>query len=497
MTASIRPASSPARGSRARRLAACGVIVGGLLLGCSQASFNSAEARAEWLASTLVEDNLDLLLREPERTEGKFMRMAEDPYRFLRGTAGQFLRDLTEPGPGYLRSAFVGPESSMVLLVGDAHPENLGTARDDDGVTVTFNDFDAARFGPYHFDVRRLAVGFSTLVDVAAPEALSDDDRRALGERLARAVATGYAAEVVEVAAGREPLLVEYLRDAGTIADDLMRRALRDGRERAELQELTAIDGDGARRFSLPPPEARDPQDLEDDFVEPTSAQRALVTALLDEHREHLRLDDAFAQVKDLKVRLGSGVASFSLWRFYALIEGPSESVDDDVILELKEARDPFPIEELPLFPARSHAHNAARAVACQRALQRVSGDPFLDAVGDAAASFKVREVAGDQKGLRVNRVAEKLAQAEWTDDNLDALARLGGRILAVTHASGPRLDGGDAGSSIAAEIEGREEAFADEVATFAALYRGRILDDYALFRQLIEERGPRLGFVP
>jgi uncharacterized protein (DUF2252 family) len=45
----------------------------------------------------------------------------------------------------------------------------------------------------------------------------------------------------------------------------------------------------------------------------------------------------SYYQVKDIHQKLGSGVGSLGKLRYYVLIEGPSTSTSDDVILELKQ----------------------------------------------------------------------------------------------------------------------------------------------------------------
>jgi hypothetical protein len=63
--------------------------------GCGAA----ADPRAAWLQGTLTDDNRDLLYRDPSLVQGKYAKMALGPYPFFRGTALQWMRDLSDPGP--------------------------------------------------------------------------------------------------------------------------------------------------------------------------------------------------------------------------------------------------------------------------------------------------------------------------------------------------------------------------------------------------------------
>ncbi|MFZ9886040.1 MAG: DUF2252 family protein, partial [Myxococcota bacterium] len=438
----------------------------GLVLSLSLASFGCAEvspaseARRDWLVSTLTEDNFDLLVREPALVQAKYTLMATDLFRFFRGTAGQYFRDVTTPGPGYLPTAFATSTTSRVLLVGDPHLENIGTMRGEGGLIVGFNDFDAARFGPFHLDVRRLATSWWI-----AAQLWSNTKAAPSGAELVSETVRGYAEAIEALAQGRS--LPDPSR--GAVLADLLTRAGEDARTRSELFEYTAIDEQGRRVLSLPPPLPSAP--LADAFRPLTDEEERLTDALLREHSTDHGLPATYFARKDAWRRLGSGVASFANLRLYWLVEGATTALEDDVIIEAKEARDPFPLPGLPLFPPRSHLHNAERIVQSQAALSEPLTDPHLDAVGSSQASFRLREVTGDQKGLRVSRLGEGLIAEAFPLDEFLELARTSGALLAASHARAPRLDGGSALDAIAETLAGRHEAFLEEMLVFAPQY--------------------------
>ncbi|MCX5745298.1 MAG: DUF2252 family protein, partial [Proteobacteria bacterium] len=156
-----------------------------LLGGCANPA---RDARDAFVLGTLADDNAMWARREPELVRQKLVKMQRDPYTWLRGTAAVYWRDATTPGDR-LTTAFGDPASSRVLLVGDPHPENIGSFRAPDGeLAIEFNDFDAAGYGPYTLDVRRLAAGM--IVATAGDAAI------------AREVARGYAAEIAALARG-------------------------------------------------------------------------------------------------------------------------------------------------------------------------------------------------------------------------------------------------------------------------------------------------------
>lgn len=86
--------------------------------------------------------------RVPGLTPIRVGRMAATPFAFLRGSAGLMAHDLTgTPVTG------VGAQ-----LCGDAHAANFGLYGDARGnLVIDLNDFDETVFGPWEWDLKRLA----------------------------------------------------------------------------------------------------------------------------------------------------------------------------------------------------------------------------------------------------------------------------------------------------------------------------------------------------
>lgn len=86
--------------------------------------------------------------REPERLALKYAAMAEDPFRFLRGTCHLFYEDL---------EASHLPASPLVWCCGDLHLENFGTYKGDNRLTYfDLTDFDETCLAPVAWDLVRL-----------------------------------------------------------------------------------------------------------------------------------------------------------------------------------------------------------------------------------------------------------------------------------------------------------------------------------------------------
>ena len=464
------------------------------LLPCLAAGCGAADApRAAWLQATLTDDNRDLLYRSPELVAGKYLKMSLGPYPYLRGTALQWMRDLTQPGPVPLATRFGSPATARVLLTGDPHPENIGSFLPADGeLTVDYNDFDAARYGPYQADLWRLALGFEIL---ARDLALADP----LGAELRAAVAEADFDTVAAMAAGGAGPRVAYQAGAGAVVDDLMRRALRDGRAQEELSDYTAVT-DGARRLVRGEIEAGPvPGVLGDALFDASPRERRLVERVFDEYRATVLPAPAVTKdslpIKDVVRQVGVGVSSYPVLRYLVLVEGPTAGPEDDWLLEAKEVRDAAPIPGLPLAPPRVHATNAARVVDAQRRLQVTpADDPLLGHGAAGALGLKIRHRTKYQKGADVVRIAEDLAAGDLGPADVVAFARVAGALLARGHAQAALLDAADAAAALAAALGDDRAAFVDEVADVAARYADQLLIDYALFLDLLATAGPHLG---
>lgn len=449
--------------------------------------------RRAWLQSTLVEDNRALLERAPELTADKFRKMASRPYYWFRGNMAVFVADAGRPGPGFAPSRFTSAESARVLLVGDPHPENLGSFRLADGVMVLeYNDFDAAEHGPFVSDVRRLALGFAVAVAEAGGDA-------AATAAAAEAAVRGYRAEIEALAAGEAPVEARRGDDLGKIADDLLRRGARDGDAGEALAEYTRVVDDRRVFFhgDVEPPLAGL---VTDRLVAPTSAERALVVRLMADYPATLvaPYPTSFFTIKDIARRLGAGVSSYPLRRWYVLVEGDTPALDDDRILELKELPDPPRPDRRPHLAPRGFTGNGARVALAQRHLHLTADrDPLLGWAERGAFAARIRERTKYQKGVEVDRIAEKLADRDWDQGDVADFAHLAGRLLARGHAQAPTLDGQPGLGPIAAAIDRDRGGFVTETVDFVMGYHPQVEADFDVFCALVEEEGPWLGYRP
>lgn len=474
-------------------------------------------ARQQWLHQTLVVDNQTFLEQSLEFAGGKFAKMAGDPYPYFRGTAPQYTRDAMQPGsPGYTPTLYASADTDDVGLVGDPHPENIGSyARPTaDGLMVVadFNDFDGSTYGPYYLDVRRLALGFYVLGDSvqrSLPEdRYTDDDQTAA----VAAVVEGYLDELAQLEADPDARTLYVLGgDDGEILEELLEGAVEDGEEYEKLVEYTEVDEDGIRQMLF---QDLDPREMAtfgdeafeqliygDTTIELTPAEMQQVEIAIGQYRDTL-VDPSIAEngaltIKGASRRLGAGVASYPVPRYYVLIEGATEAVEDDVLLELKQTLDPIPLPGLPQFPAPPFGNNGERVIKLQRQMQSFdNNDPWLGYAAQGNFVFRVRHRTGYQRGVRVEKIIEEMQEDDWFAPDVVEYAGHAGRLLARTHATTPRRDGSDALQPLLDAV-GSDDGLVDETTAFVGAYGPQILADYDHFLEILDTYGPSLGYRP
>ncbi len=466
-----------------------------LLLASAPGCLPDAEtARRDWLANRLIEDNRDFLDRDPDATAAKWQKMASDPYLFFRGTSFLFAADHLDPSQAdHFATDFGSHAAAQVVVMGDPHPENLGTLLWSDGtLSIEYNDFDGALYGPYYLGLRRLAAGFGVLA--RRTEHLDDRAEAAIME----AVVRGYIDEIHRLTQDDSPTLIREGESNGTIADDLLRRSRRDGDALQNFDRYTEFVDDSRRflRGDLEPPDGVVLTRRLDDL---SSEELLLVDALLHRATETLVGDEQSATLHlvDAVRRWGAGVSSYPGLRYYALVETDLDA-HPEILLEFKELRDPPALEGLDLWPPRPFANNGERVVTLRREFHESDAtDPFLGWAVEGPLAFRQRHLTRYQRNISVDRITRQLEDGDWFAEDVEELAALAGALLARGHSRSRRADGTASLTILAELILPRREAFVEETTSAASVSVDRLFQDYRVFLELLEERGPLLGYRP
>ncbi|WP_228993693.1 DUF2252 domain-containing protein [Streptomyces sp. DH8] len=387
--------------------------------------------------------------RVPGLTPIRVGRMAATPFAFLRGAAGLMAHDLTgSPVTG------VGAQ-----LCGDAHAANFGLYGDARGsLTIDLNDFDETVFGPWEWDLKRLA----TSLVLAGRAAGADEDtcRRgaydAVGayRRTMRLLARLPALDAWNAIADEE--LVSYT-DARDLAGTLERvsEKARHNTSARFASRSTEECPDGSRRFVDARPVLRRVPDAEAAAV---ASGLGGYLSTVSEDRVPLLARYAIHDVAFRVVGTGSvGTRSYVV----LLLDHRGEPL----ILQVKEARPSVLAPHLPAvgFDVPETAHEGRRVVLGQKRMQVVS-DILLGWADVDGRQYQVRQFR-NRKG--------SVDPAALPADQVDDYGRMTGALLARAHAhsADPRLLAGYCG---------KNDELDEAVAAFAVTYADRTEADHA-----------------
>lgn len=446
------------------------------LVATSSCSNASLEPRTAAVCNALAIDNQIWLQREPATVAMKFRKMQRNWYTWLRGTAALYWADTTGVSPWNVPTKFGNAAAAATRVIGDPHVENLGTFRAADGTMfVDWNDFDASGFAPYWVDVRRLAL--SVVVAVTADDAALDVE---FAHAISKAVATGYATQIQTLAGGDRSWFVSTGSDA--LLDKLIDKAKRDGDAAKRLDEVAPI-VEGARRMAFGEMEAPGIDGvIEDELTGVGADAAAALPAVVASWRTSVQpeITASAANIKGVRRRLGAGVSSYPALRYYVLLEGATASLDDDLLIEVKESRDGIAVATPATLPSFAWNSNGERVATAQRLAQgTLAGDAMLGWAAMGPQSYRVVSRSGYQRGLNADDVAALAAKGADGKAAVLHLATTMGRLLARAHGQSPTASGALGAAVIAPLLHDRDIEFADEVATFVAAYAPRSRQDY------------------
>ncbi|MFP5253484.1 MAG: DUF2252 domain-containing protein [Actinomycetes bacterium] len=410
---------------------------------------------------------------DPRAFRVKFRKMAADPFAFYRGSACLFYADMVAQ-----EDPWADERTAAVWVHGDLHVENFGTYMNSDGRLVfDVNDFDEAYIGHFSWDLRRFV---ASLALMGWQKALPEETIRGLVGAYLRAYLTQ----------------VNHYLDEEEDADFALHLGNTDGAVRAVLAEarlssrvdllegLTTLEddvrvfapGEGVRRLGR---------------TERRKVETAFA-AYLDTIPTTKKFDrELFYEVRDVVGRSGFGIGSAGLPAYNILVEGYTQSLDNDVVLSMKQGN----------VPAISHVvdrgrvekyfeHEGHRTVVSQRALQ-VHTDPLLGYTSMDGVGYVVAELSPYEADLDWGNINEP--------DEMRPVIRALGRATAKVHCasdedSEQNLVTFQTEEAIAAVVEGRRKEFVAELSDFAVAYAERVRSDHALFVDAFREG--RIGGV-
>lgn len=445
-----------------------------------------------------VAERIELLRAELARVDGtdpgagspciKHRKMAENPARFLRGSAQLFYTDIAR-GTLALPAAFsAGPPVTAVM--GDCHVSNFGflTEEGSHGDRVIFcpNDYDDACFGPAVWDLARFLVSLLLAAEygrgVLAGAYTSDEIEDPAGLKAPSAE------EALEAAAAFlrvyretcEACVEDPDRYEGALTDfpkdHVLGRPLRKARRRAA----------GGRDFET---KSTLGKDVEIRDGRPRFRDRPGRFAALEAARARA-VDWAFRPyvddtILDLVRRLGAGTGSVNLERFYLLV-GPEDFAgpEDLPLCHLVEVKQQRPASALSRFPDVSPVNRldpAHLTVDCQRRMQR-RPDLVLDDALWEGRHWLIRSRHHARVGVDPEDV---VLVGQDPGRRLAEYAAACGEALALAHVRGDRRSTRFEAAMVAA-LKAEEGALVEA----AQLYAERVGEDRRLLGEMVAAAG-------
>jgi len=453
-----------------------GALAGLMVLGGCSGSMPAEQARRAWLVEALTDDNRPWLSRDLVPLATKYDRMEDDPYDYLRGTAGVFLRDVGRSGSMRTTTSFLTePSAASVLLAGDPHPENFGSLWPGGSAPVLLevNDFDGAVYGPYLMDVRRLNLGLAYLADEGGCRC---------GDTVVAAASEAYLQSMRDGDA--RPALVSG--DEGAVAQGLLDDVVTDGLAASTLAEATELVATG-RRFRI--------TDALDD------AGRGLLRLSTEEHAQLDRLlgswggrPSGFRELSRAR-RFGSGIASLPAIRYVVAWDRGDDGPEDDEMVSIREVVDPPAVPGVHDGAPAYWASGAERIEDTARTMwSRPDADPHYDGLQDGVMTFKVQSWTAWHDSFDHARIVRRLQEGRYGPNDLVALGARLGEALGRVHRSGSTANGGLASEAVLLDVGGRGPEFVTEQVAQAGVDLVRLRRDHRLFVSARLELGPWLG---
>jgi uncharacterized protein (DUF2252 family) len=431
------------------------------------------DRRTQQIIDVLDEAFAPLMAADPAAFRVKYRKMAMDPFAFYRGTACLFYADVIGRD-----DEWVDERSSGIWIHGDLHAENFGTYMDSDGRLVfDVNDFDEAYIGHFTWDLQRFA---ASLALMGWRKALPEQDVRALVGRYLR----GYLSQINHYlsSADDDDFSLNLANTQGPVHHLLHQARLK---ARVDLLDAVTSTETGVRLFR----EGGTVRHL--GKAERRKVEQAF-ERYLDSIPESKKIDRAlFYDVRDLVGKTGFGIGSAGLPAYQVLVEGYNQSLDNDVVLGMKQANVPAVSRFVDRSKVESYFENEAhRTVVSQRALQAHT-DPLLGWTTIDGTGYVVSEVSPYEIDLDWGQLNEPEEMASVVEQLGRATAKV---HCASDEDSDQSLVSFQVEEVVAASVEGRRKAFVEAVTEFAMDYATQVRRDHSLFVEAF--RAGRIGIT-
>lgn len=347
------------------------------------------------------------------------------------------------------------------------HMQNLGGMRDSNGNNVfDTTDFDEADLGPYIWDLQRMAV---SILLAAKQIGLSSSD----AQHIVRNFLDAYLNKMSDFKGTNDELSYRLeLSNTSGVVKDLLQKVLLRSRSKL-LSKYTLLNTSGNQVFKTT-------SKLQPVSSSTYSAIAAAMSSYIASIPSTKRYSNSYYMLKDIRLKLGSGIGSLGKYRYFLLIEGASSATEDDRILEMKQ--EVSSAVTIALGDRRLSSvygnHEGARVAIALKAMS-ANPDPLVGYTTVSGISFMLHE----KSPYRVNNDYTLLTTKSQF---IDAMA-YAGKVIAKNHAiSDQDYDAAIVPYNVDQEVtdfvSGNKAAFKDEIVNFAVDYATQVEYDYTSF---------------
>ena len=428
---------------------------------CATAA-HAASSRTSWVVSQVYGYNHPFAATDSAELGTKMSTMAASAFNFYRGTAHIFYQDMqTLPASSYTTT-----QTGYTWIGGDAHIGNFGAWQDSSGNTVfSVDDFDEGYLGQYVWDLRRLA---TSMVLAGRANGLADSDIKTAIDTM-----VGAYVDKMDDFKGSSAELSFQLKNGNTsgVVNDTIAKSKGDARSDL-LAKYTQVSG-STRQF----------QTIAGTLATVDSSTYNNIAAAIGGYVNTIASSKRYAasyyQVKDIRQKLGSGIGSLGRLRYYVLVEGPSTSTSDDVILEVKQEVSSAVAEvDNGQLPAADYNNHEGDRVAMTAKAQTLNADVLAGYATINGMAFYVHEKSPYAEDFDPT----KLSSA----GKLNTAATYLGQALASAHAiSDQDYDSSIVPYSIDKQVTNAvssKSGLESEIATFAFGYADQVNLDWQSF---------------
>lgn len=423
--------------------------------------------RAEKIRYELEVNNQDI---DKNYLEEKFLKMSVSPYAFFRGSNHLFWEDFYND---WRIGFFGGRSETLTWINGDAHIYNYGAYSNHHGEAIfCLDDFDDSIVADYQFDLWRMAI--SVLLDCRENGVYDDiPQKKALSH-----FADSYLNEMIRHEEDDPTNEVHLTKEttSGILGKFLAKVEQKRSRWKM-LDKWTKVE-DGRRVFDfdiekLERPDAEELQQIQEALK---SYRKTLVSGFSEEEKHF--------EIKDIAKRVKAGTGSLGARRYYILLEGDSEALDDDVILDMKEQGHPPLVRHMNEKEkdeyVRAYPHEGERHSKAFQALAE-HPDRYLGWTSLFGTTFSLKERSPYKSDFPTEKLKKK--------KHLYFMATMWGQTLASRHKRASYELNDDAHEMpifFQRHVAPKRREFKALVSSVALRYADRVFEDYQLFLEII-----------